>query len=174
MFTCAAVFAPYCEYLFRCYPPRPHVNDGETLGWRWGRGDWLGGLPCLTGAEPRLAATSPTLSTGPFPRQQTPPHILALSPAHTWASCSSFSSDVEPLVWTLPLDSLVSMRAGVLGFEDAGAPLGRACGGKPRPSGTPDPPSCPSPWGASTCSLPLLTSGQKPWTLGNFTAHDLL
>lgn len=48
-------------------------------------------------------------------------------PTPTWASCSSASSDVEPLAWALPLGSLVSIRAGELGLEEAGAPFGRAC-----------------------------------------------
>lgn len=51
-------------------------------------------------------------------------------PARTWASWSSGSSDVEPLVWTLPLGSLVSMRAGDPGLEEAGAPFSRACAGR--------------------------------------------
>lgn len=53
----------------------------------------------------------------------------------TWASCSSASSDVEPLAWALPLGSLVSIRAGELGLEDAGAPFGRACHRKEWSSG---------------------------------------
>lgn len=40
----------------------------------------------------------------------------------------------------LPLGSLVSMRVGELGFEEAGAPFGRACGGKKWPSGALDTP----------------------------------
>lgn len=61
-----------------------------------------------------------------------PAHTLACSPARTWASWSSGSSDAEPLEWTLPLGSLVSMSIGELGFEEAGAPFGRACSRKER------------------------------------------
>lgn len=51
----------------------------------------------------------------------------------------------------LPLGSLVSMRAGELGFEEAGAPFSRACGGKPWLSGHwTQPPTGPSRPGWST------------------------
>lgn len=73
--------------------------------------------------------------TGLFLWQLLPPapaHTPAPSPARTWASWSSGSSDMELLEWTLPLGSLVSMSTGELGFEDAGAPFGRACSRKER------------------------------------------
>lgn len=157
-------------------PTLPHVNDKEAWGWGLGEGDLLG-LHCQQGAEPRLAASSPTQHRtlpAAIVASPSPAHTLALSPAHTWASCSSGSSDVEPLVWTLPLDSLVSMRAGELGFEDAGAPFGRACSGKQRHQGLQTLPAAHHPVVHLPAVCNLLSSVQKPCTLGNFTTQFLL
>lgn len=76
------------------------------------------------------AVTSPRLHSH---QRQRPGHP-GPRPARTWVSGSS---DMEPLVWMLPLGSLVSMRAGEPGFEEGGAPFCRACSRREWPLGAP-------------------------------------
>lgn len=90
-----------------------------------------------------------------FPLQQPTAPQPCPDPTPTWASCSSASSDVDPLAWALPLGSLVSIRAGELGLEDAGAPFGRACHRKESSSG-PRNTTYPSLWLFYYCSRNFL------------------